>query len=246
MRGGLAESVRIWGAVPPGGGGALCTIFISLAAPDPGAARAVTLRRFVCVVRFGRMFVGAEKEKMLRGELYRADDEDLAADHRRCRALLDRLESLPVEAGDERLAIMRELLGGIGERSEIRAPFKCDYGYNIEVGSGVFVNYDCVFLDTGRISIGDGTEIGPAVQIYAADHPHDPELRREYYEFSRPVTVGRNVWVGGGAILCPGVSVGGDSIIGAGSVVVRDIPEGVVAVGSPCRPVKPVQDGASR
>lgn len=193
-----------------------------------------------------RRAVGAEKDKMLRGELYQADDEDLAADHLRCRELLSRLDYLPVEAGNERSAVMRELLGGIGERSEIRTPFKCDYGYNIELGSGIFVNYDCVFLDTGRISIGDGTEIGPAVQIYAADHPHDPELRREYYEFSRPVTVGENVWIGGGAILCPGVTVGDDSIIGAGSVVVRDIPAGVVAVGNPCRPVKSVEEGAGR
>lgn len=188
--------------------------------------------------------MGAEKEKMLRGELYQADDAELEADMRRCQELLVRLDSLP--AGEERFGVLRELLGGIGERSELRSPFRCDYGYNIEIGSGVFANYNCVFLDTGRITIGDGSEMGPAVQIYAADHPHDPELRRDYYEFSRPVTVGKNVWIGGGAILCPGVTVGDDSIIGAGSVVTRDIPAGVVAVGNPCRVLKSVHDGAGR
>lgn len=190
--------------------------------------------------------MGAEKEKMLRGELYQADDEELAEDTRRCQELLARLDSLPVNAGKERFAVLRELLGGVGEKTEIKSPFKCDYGYNIELGSGVFANYNCVFLDTGSITIGDGTEMGPEVQIYTADHPHDPELRREYYEFSRPVAVGKNVWIGGGAILCPGVSIGDDSIIGAGSVVTRNVPAGVVAVGNPCRPVKSVHDGAGR
>lgn len=186
--------------------------------------------------------LGAEKEKMLRGELYKPFDDELASDHRRCHALLGKLNSLPVEAQAERFEVLEGLLGGIGSDSEVKSPFRCDYGYNIELGSGVFVNYGCVFLDTGRIVIGDGTQIGPSVHVYAADHPRDPRLRREQFELSRPVMVEENVWIGGGAIVCPGVRVGRNSVVGAGSVVAKDIPPNVIAAGNPCRQVRTLEN----
>jgi maltose O-acetyltransferase len=117
----------------------------------------------------------------------------------------------------------------------IQPSFRCDYGYNLLIGRNVFINYDCVFLDCNRITIGDDVQIGPAVQIYTAQHPTDAETRRSGLESALPVTVGDNVWIGGGAILCPGVTIGADTVIGAGSVVTRDLPPGVIAVGNPCR-----------
>jgi maltose O-acetyltransferase len=120
----------------------------------------------------------------------------------------------------------------------IRPPFFCDFGYNIRLGAGVFLNFNCVILDVCAVSIGDGTQIGPAVQIYAADHPREPEPRRAGLEFGRPVEIGRNVWIGGGAIILPGVRVGDDAVIGAGSVVTRDVAAGTTVMGSPARPVR--------
>lgn len=179
---------------------------------------------------------------MLRGEFYVADDGELSEGHLRCHALLGRLNSLSVGAGEERHEVLRELLGAFGEGSEIKPPFTCDYGYNVEIGDGAFVNYGAVFLDTAAISIGDGAELGPSVHIYAADHPREARLRREKLEFSRPVAVGENVWVGGGAILCPGVRIGRNSVIGAGSIVTKDIPENVIAAGNPCRVIKRLEE----
>jgi maltose O-acetyltransferase len=117
----------------------------------------------------------------------------------------------------------------------IRPPFHCDYGFNVTLGAGVFLNFNCVILDVVALSIGDGTQIGPAAQILAADHPRDPALRASGLEFGRPVRVGRNVWIGAGAIILPGVSIADDALIGAGSVVTRDVPAGATAFGNPAR-----------
>ncbi|MEA2427574.1 MAG: maltose O-acetyltransferase, partial [Thermoleophilaceae bacterium] len=116
----------------------------------------------------------------------------------------------------------------------------CDYGYNISIGTQVFVNFDCVFLDCAPIVIGHHAQIGPAVQLLAADHPLDPHQRREGLELAKPIDIGPNAWLGGGALVCPGVTIGADSVIGAGSVVTRDVPAGVVAVGNPCRVLRPL------
>jgi maltose O-acetyltransferase len=169
-----------------------------------------------------------QKQRMLSGELYQAMDAELAADRARCEALL-----LRYNGGEH--AALRELLGGIGERSEVRAPFFCDYGKNITLGSGVFLNFNCILLDVMPIVIGDGTQIGPGVQIYAADHPREADVRREGWELGRAVTIGRNAWIGGGALILPGVVVGDDAIIGAGSVVTRDVPAGATVMGNPAR-----------
>jgi maltose O-acetyltransferase len=173
-----------------------------------------------------------EREKMLSGELYHPSDpriqDDLAAT---ARWLARYNASLP----EERPSLLRERLGAVGERAEIRPPFFCDYGFNIRLGHCVFLNFNCVILDVVEVTIGDGTQIGPAVQIYAADHPRDAALRQSGLEFGRPVRIGRNVWIGGAAIILPGVVIGDDAVIGAGSVVTKDVPTGTTVRGNPAR-----------
>jgi maltose O-acetyltransferase len=183
----------------------------------------------------------SEKAKMLAGELYRAVGPELATDHRRAQALLCAYNATAVDEADRRAAILRDLLGSLGEDTIVRPPFYCDYGFNIRLGRGVFVNIGCVFLDVVGIDVGDLCQIGPAVQVYAADHPRDPELRRAGLENGRPVRIGTNVWIGGGAIILPGVVVGDDAVFGAGSVVTRDVPAGAIVAGNPARRLKRTQ-----
>jgi maltose O-acetyltransferase len=176
-----------------------------------------------------------ERTKMLRGELYVASDPELVAARVRARRLCAQFNAFdPADAAGQR-ALLGELLGGFGGESWIEAPFRCDYGTQITLGSGVFVNFGAVFLDPTTITIGDQTQIGPNVQLLTADHPRDPTLRTAGPELARPITIGARVWLGGGVIVCPGVTIGDDTTIGAGSVVVRDIPAGVIAAGNPCR-----------
>ncbi|HVE79205.1 MAG TPA: sugar O-acetyltransferase [Gemmatimonadaceae bacterium] len=176
-----------------------------------------------------------EKEKMLAGELYVGSDPDLVADHLRGQAILERFNATPAAAVEERTRLLDQLCGAFGAGSVIRPSFRCDYGANLRIGRNVFVNFDCVFLDCNVITIGDDVQIGPAVQLYTAQHPTDPAQRRALLEYALPITIGENAWIGGGAIVCPGVTIGANSVIGAGSVVTRDIPADVVAVGNPCR-----------
>lgn len=180
-----------------------------------------------------------EKQKMLRGELYRATDPELTADRHRADTLLHQYNAIDLIDDTRRDALLRQLLGSIGSGVTIRAPFFCDYGYNLHLGPNVFLNFNCVLLDVMPIHIGAGTEIGPAVQIYAADHPRDPAIRRSGLECGKPVTVGQHVWIGGGAILLPGITVGDRAIIGAGSTVTRDVPPGATVAGNPARPLRP-------
>jgi maltose O-acetyltransferase len=177
----------------------------------------------------------SEKQKMLAGELYRAGGPELEADARRAQAWLVRYNASLGLPASERHALLRELLAAAGAGAVIRPPFHCDYGYNIHLGDDVFLNFNCVILDIVKVEIGAGTQIGPAVQIYAADHPRDPASRRLGLEFGRPVTIGRNVWIGGAAIILPGVTIGDDAVIGAGSVVTRNVPAGATAFGNPAR-----------
>jgi maltose O-acetyltransferase len=170
-----------------------------------------------------------EKQKMLAGELYRPDDE-LGAEQAAAKAWMARYNAALALPVAERHALLRERLGHVGKDAVIRPPFFCDYGTNIRLGDGVFLNFNCVILDVVEVSIGDRTQIGPAVQIYAADHPRDAETRRAGLEFGRPVRIGSGVWIGGGAILLPGVT------IGDGSVVTRDVAPGVTVAGNPARP----------
>jgi maltose O-acetyltransferase len=147
---------------------------------------------------------------------------------------LDRFNA-PGLSDAERHALLVERFASVGEAALIRPPFFCDHGFNISLGPGAFLNYNCIILDVEPVSIGEGTAIGPAVQLLAADHPRDPELRRQGVRFGRPVTIGANVWIGGGAIILPGVTIGDDAIVGAGSVVTRDVAAGVTVVGNPAR-----------
>ena len=180
-----------------------------------------------------------ELEKMLAGELYDASDRELAGMRERARDLCRLLNASPEADGNGRRSLFMSLFGTGGETVNVQPPFYCDYGVHIFLGRKVYFNFNCVILDVCRVTIGDYSMFGPAVQIYTAAHPMEAEARRGR-EFGRPVTVGSDVWVGGGAILCPGVTVGSRSVIGAGSVVTRDIPEGVFAAGNPCRVIRQV------
>src|SRR5262245_20977698 len=178
----------------------------------------------------------SEKQKMLAGELYLASDPELVRERGRCRSLLHAFNGETDE--ERREGVIRELLGRVGRDSFIQPPFACDYGYNVQLGDGVFINFNAVILDCAPVTIGDGTQIGPGVQLLAADHPRDAEKRRTLRELARPVSIGANVWLGAASIVLPGVTVGDGSIIGAGTVVTRDSPGGVLAVGNPCRVVR--------
>lgn len=175
---------------------------------------------------------------MLSGELYRATDEVLSADRRKARLLTKRLNDSSDEEGELRLQLLKELVPQQGADLWIEPPFYCDYGYNITVGDKVFFNFNCTLLDVMPITIGNGVLMGPSVQIYTAMHPTDWQERATGLEFAKPVTIGDYVWIGGAAVICPGVTIGARSIIGAGSVVTRDIPPDVFAAGNPCKVIK--------
>lgn len=181
-----------------------------------------------------------EKEKMLRGDLYLASDPELVAARVRARRLWVEFNRSDPADDALRRRLLSELLGGIGSRCSIEPPFFCDYGSNIVLGDDVFVNFGGVFLDPGRIIVGDKVQVGPMVQLLAADHPREAAARAAGREFARPISIGPRAWLGGGVIVCPGVTIGADSVVGAGSVVVRDLPSGVVAAGNPCRVIKSV------
>ncbi|MGY1828426.1 MULTISPECIES: sugar O-acetyltransferase [unclassified Blastococcus] len=176
------------------------------------------------------------RDRMLAGLPYRPDDPDLAADSRRAGALV---ASYNAEADPHRRhALLTELLGAVGGGTTIRSDFRCDYGYRISVGAHCFVNWGAVFLDVGPITLGDHVQLGPGVQLLTAVHPLDPAERRAGWQHASPVTIGDNAWLGGGVIVLPGVTVGADTVVGAGSVVTADLPPGVVAVGNPARVVR--------
>lgn len=182
-----------------------------------------------------------EKDKMLAGELYDALDPELVAARERARDLCQELNASRERDQEIRRRILRELLGSGGDTVWMQPPFFCDYGTNIYLGERVYFNFNCIILDVCEVRIGDYAFFGPAVQIYAATHPIESQLRRSQ-EFGKPVTIGSDVWVGGGAVICPGVTIGSRSVIGAGSVVTRNIPEGVVAVGNPCRVLREITE----
>jgi maltose O-acetyltransferase len=172
---------------------------------------------------------------MLRGELYKADDPELQSELARAQALLERYNATTHAEQAERDRLLRELLGDVGEGVVVKPTFRCDYGSHISIGAGTFVNYDCVLLDVAPIRIGAACRLATRVQLLTAGHPADPGPRREGWEYGEPIILGDNVWLGGGAIVCPGVRIGDDTVVGAGAVVTRDLPAGVVAHGNPAR-----------
>jgi maltose O-acetyltransferase len=178
------------------------------------------------------------RERMLSGQLYIADDPELARDSARAHRLTHEINSMDPNANDRRRELLTELLGGFGEGSELRPPFRCDYGYQTFIGARSFANWGLVSLDVATVTIGDDVQIGPNVQLLTATHPVEPGPRRDKWEAAEPIVVGDNAWLGGGVIVCPGVTIGADTVVGAGSVVVRDLPPGVLAVGAPARVVR--------
>jgi maltose O-acetyltransferase len=177
----------------------------------------------------------SERDKMLSGESYDASDPELVAGRIRARRLTQQLGALDPAEDAERDALLRALLGELGEGAWVEAPFHCDYGTQIRLGTRVFINMGCIFLDAAPITLGDDVQIGPGVQLLTSDHPRDAEGRSGGLESALPISIGDRAWLGGGVIVLPGVEIGRDAVIGAGSVVTRSVPEGVVAAGSPCR-----------
>ena len=180
----------------------------------------------------------SQRERMLSGEPYRADDPELVADRQACQRLLEAFNLSP--AGDERSQhVLHQLFGSLGQGTVILPRLQCDYGAQIAIGAGCFINYDAILLDCASITIGDNVSIGPRAQLVTALHPVDDyEARRAGWESAAPIVLGDNVWLAAGVIVCPGVTIGANSVIGAGSVVVGDIPAGVLAAGNPCRVIR--------
>jgi maltose O-acetyltransferase len=179
------------------------------------------------------------RDRMLRGELYVAGDRESAAEFGRIQTMLADFNSTRADVGSEREALLRRMLRHVGEGVIVRPPFFCEYGA-VSVGDRTFINFDLVALDVMPITIGADCQIGPRVQLLTATHPIDPEARRAGWEYGVPITIADNVWLGGGAIVCPGVSIGRDTVVGAGAVVTRDLPAGVVAAGVPARVLRTI------
>jgi maltose O-acetyltransferase len=178
----------------------------------------------------------SEMEKMLRGDAYRASDPEVQAAQLATKLWLRRYNAASDLSTAECRRLLKERFAAVGDGSSVRPPFHCDYGFNISLGSDVFLNFNCVILDVVAVSIGNRTQIGPGVQLLTADHPRDPAQRRTGLEFGRPIHIGQNVWIGAGALILPGVTVGDDAIIGAGSVVTRSVTSGTTVVGNPAHP----------
>jgi maltose O-acetyltransferase len=180
------------------------------------------------------------KQRMLRGELYLAGDPEIQRDAARAQELMERYNATRHAERELRDRLLRELLGEVGEGVVVRPPVWVDYGSHVSIGEGTFVNYDCVLLDVAPIRIGAACQLATRVQLLTATHPIDPEPRRLGWESAQPITIGDNVWLGGSAIVCPGVTIGDDTVVGAGAVVTRDLPAGVVAMGVPARVVREI------
>lgn len=183
-----------------------------------------------------------EKEKMLKGEFYKSFGEELFNERQRSKELVFKLNSISPLDVDKRNEIISELLGNVGINVFIEPPFRCDYGYNIEIGDNFYSNYNCIILDCAKVKIGANVMFGPNVGIYTAGHPLDLEERNEGYEYAKPINIGSNVWIGGNTVINPGVTIGENSVIGSGSVVTKDIPADSLAVGNPCKVLRKITE----
>lgn len=184
----------------------------------------------------------SEKEKMLAGEPYFANGKQLFTERLHARNILFKINNLPPHKLKERAALFAELFAEVGKNCFIEPPFYCDYGYNITIGKNFFANFNLTILDCANVEIGDNVLIAPNVCLYTAGHPVHPEPRTKGYEFALPITIADNVWIGGNALVNPGISIGENSVIGAGSVVTKDIPANVVAAGNPCSVLKQITE----
>ena len=179
------------------------------------------------------------RELQLKGLLYPLDDE-LRKAHENAKRITRLLGQTLETEWERRRELVQELFAEAGENSYIEPPFFCDYGRNTRVGKNFYCNYDCAFLDCGPITIGDNVMMGPKVALYAVNHPIDPVVRASNYDYPEPITIGHDVWIGGSTVICPGVTIGSNTVIGAGSVVTKDIPDNVVAAGNPCRVIRTI------
>src|SRR5215207_5321675 len=185
------------------------------------------------------------RERMLAGDLHIADDPELAEHSLRAMDLMDAFNATPARDPQRRRRLLTELLGAVGEGTEIRPPLRVDYGSHIRIGVRSFANFGLVALDVAPITIGDDVQIGSNVQLMTPTHPVDPEPRRAKWEAARPITIGDNVWLGSGAIVLAGVTIGENTVVGAGAVVTRDLPANVVAVGNPARVIRTISSGTA-
>lgn len=184
----------------------------------------------------------SEKEKMISGKPYKAFGDELLAERQYAKEMIFDFNSLRPNQIDERNEILKRLLGKTKDKYFIEPPFRCDYGYNIEIGENFYSNYNLIILDCAAVKIGDNVLIGPNVSIYTAGHPIHYEIRNQEYEYAFPVIIGDNVWIGGNVVINPGVSIGENSVIGSGSVVTKDIPKNVIAIGNPCKVLRVITD----
>ncbi|PRR82071.1 sugar O-acetyltransferase [Clostridium vincentii] len=183
-----------------------------------------------------------EKEKMINGELYLSFGEELLKERQDAKELIFDFNTLRPTKIEEGKEIITKLFGEIGKEFFIEPPFRCDYGYNISVGKNFYSNYNCIILDCAKVTIGDNVLFAPNVSLFTAGHPIDAEIRNSGVEYAFPITIGNNVWIGGGVIVTPGVTIGDNVVIGAGSVVTKDIPAGVIAVGNPCKVIREISE----
>lgn len=182
------------------------------------------------------------KERMLRNLPYKAWLDGLSEERMECKKKIYEYNNLPPEKTEEKTKLIKEILGKTGDYINIEAPFHCDYGYNIEIGENFFANYNFIVLDVGKVRIGENVQIAPNVAIYTAGHPLHPDSRNSGYEYGIDITIGDNVWIGGNTCIMPGVTIGNNVVIGGGSVVTKDIPDNMLAVGNPCRVIREITD----
>ncbi|WP_026754016.1 sugar O-acetyltransferase [Sediminibacter sp. Hel_I_10] len=183
-----------------------------------------------------------EKQKMIAGELYRSQDPELVKEHQHAKLLFQKFNAMDDTLKTQRQDILLALLGATGENLCVEPPFYCDYGYNISMGKNVFINYNCCILDGSYVRIGDNCMLGPNVQIYTATHPLEHKARNSGKEFSKPITIGHNVWIGGNATICPGVTIGNGAVIAAGAVVTKNVSDNVVVGGNPAKVIKAINN----
>lgn len=181
-----------------------------------------------------------EKEKMLSGETYNPYVPDLTKDRARLKDQIYQYNQLKPSESEAKQELLKKVLGSTKESFTIEQPFYCDYGYNIHIGNNFFSNFNCVILDVALVTIGDDVLLGPNVSLFTVNHVLDPKGRKQGLEYAKPITIGNNVWIGGNVVILPGVTIGENSVIGAGSVVTKDIPANVIAVGNPCKVVKEI------
>ena len=184
----------------------------------------------------------SQKERMLSGDLYIADDPELAKDFHKAKRLLREYNQTTEYQEADRQTILKDLFKQSGKKIHIEPPFHTDYGCNTVIGENFYSNYDCIILDIANVKIGDNVMFGPRVGLYTAGHPIDAVIRNEHYEYGKPITIGNNVWVGGNVVFNPGVTVGDNAVIGSGSIVTKDIPSSVIAVGNPCKILLEIND----